>query len=81
MGGGGAEVGLTRTTLGHQRVIGTEPEVELHGGKKREGERPVDGSMLETQGDDSPALPILHEEVQSEVLDEIVAIIPANNHH
>ena len=39
---------------------------------------PVNGAILQAEGDDAPALPILHDQVQGKVLDEVVAVVPAD---
>jgi hypothetical protein len=36
----------------------------------------VNGSVLEAHGDDAAALAVLHQQVEREVLDEVVAIVP-----
>ena len=39
----------------------------------------MNGAILQAEGDDAPALPILHDQVQGKVLDEVVAVVPARN--
>lgn len=35
----------------------------------------MDGAVLEAQGHHAAALPVLHEQVEGEVLDEVVAVV------
>merc|ERR550517_1091132 len=56
----GGEVGLASSALCHHGVIGVEP---------------VDGAILEAERDHTPALAILHQEVDGKVLDEVVAVV------
>ena len=60
VGRGGGEVGLARATGGHDGVLGAEP---------------VDSTVLEAEGDHAAALSVLHQQVQGEVLDKVVAVV------
>ncbi len=42
----------------------------------RKSSEPVNCSVLEAESDDTLALAVLHNEVQSEVLNKVVAVIP-----
>ena len=61
MGAGGREVGLA-VAAGRQNGVGRL--------------EPVDGAVLQAEGDDAAALAVLHQQVQGEVLDEVVAVVP-----
>merc|ERR1719352_104818 len=60
VGRGGGEVGLASAALRHHSVVGVEP---------------VDGAVLQAESNHSPALSILHQQVDGKVLDEVVAVI------
>merc|ERR1712172_422353 len=60
VGRGGREVGLAGAALCHHSVVGVEP---------------VDGAVLQAESNHSPALSILHQQVDGKVLNEVVAVI------
>jgi hypothetical protein len=38
----------------------------------------VDSTILQAESNDATTLPVLHQQIQSKVLDEVVAVIPSH---
>lgn len=60
----GGEVGLPVAAGGQHRALGLEP---------------VEGAVLQAERDDPSALAALHQEVEGEVLDEVLAVVPGRS--
>ena len=63
VGRGGAEVGLAVTSSSQNGVLGSES---------------VNGTVLKAKGNDSDAFAIFHQKIESEVFNEVVAIVSEN---